>query len=109
MAMEEQFIELIGEFELDKWYIIRPTRIVRPGAMDEMRRLFQREMPIGGTGGILILADYLDIEFVETYTVRSILKALRINIDILHALYRQIKWRPWVRLRGALQKLGKIV
>ena len=108
MAIEEQLIELIGEFEPDKWYIVRPTMLCRSATLKELGEIFRRNKP-DGAGGILILSDYLNIQGVEAYTIRSTLRTFRINLDILHALYRQIKWRPWVRLRGALQKLGIIV
>lgn len=103
MAIEEQLIELMGEFEPDKWYIIRPTMLCRPDTIKELAEIFRRNKP-DGVGGILILADYLNIQGVEAYTIRSTLRTFRINIDILHALYRQIKWRPWVRIMGLLYK-----
>jgi hypothetical protein len=98
MAMEEQFIELIGEFEPDKWYIIKPTIPTDPAGINTLKNIFQRHS-LAMSGGILILAYELDIQRVEYHTIRSTLRAFRINIDILRALYRQIKWR-------ALQKPG---
>lgn len=106
--MEEQLIELIGEFEPDKWYIIRPTMLCRSATLVELGKIFRRNKP-EGAGGILILSDYLTIQGVEAYTILSTLRTFRINLDILHALYRQIKWRPWTRLKGALQKMGFVV
>lgn len=103
--MEEQLLELIGEFEPDKWYIVRPTTLCRSNALKELGEIYRRNKP-EGAGGILVLSDYLNIQGVESYTIRSTLRTFRINLDILHALYRQIKWRPWTRLKGALQKMG---
>lgn len=106
MAIEEQLIELMGEFEPDKWYIIRPTSPLGPIGLRVLGEVFRREKP-GGIGGILILANHLHIENIEYYFIRDTLKAFRINIDILHALYRQIKWRPWVRIRGLAKEIRK--
>lgn len=102
MAIEEQLIELMGEFELDKWYIIRPTKPIGPRNLDNLKRVFQGRKP-QGSGGLLILTNDLDIKWVEADTIRSTLRAFRVNIDILHALYRQIKWR----ISLALQRLNR--
>ena len=109
MTIEEQLIELMGEWDHDKWYIIRPTIPMTPPRFAALRRTFITYGGVERTGGLLILADWLDIHDVEYYHIWDTLKMLRINLDILHALYRQIKWRPWTRLKGALQKLGFIV
>ena len=105
MTIEEQLIELIGEFEPDKWYIVRTTIKCRSATLKELGEIFRRNKP-EGSGGILALTDHLNIQGVESYTIRSTLRTFRINLDILHALYRQIKWRPWVRIRGLFTKIG---
>ena len=96
-------IELMGEWDRNKWYIIRPTIPMTPQRFAALRRSFET-YGVEHAGGLLVLANWLDIHNVETYLIRDTLKMFRINIDILHALWRQIKWRPLVRIRGLLYK-----